>query len=63
MTDTVDALSAEEFMSLKEVGKGEAQQEIPQLHWERSVELGYAVRRLGNLRLTVSGFRRLALGK
>jgi hypothetical protein len=63
MTDTVDALSAEEFMSLKEVGKGEAQQEIPQLHWERLVKLGYAVRRLGELGLTASGLRRLALGK
>ena len=63
MTDTVAPLSAEKFMSLKEVGKGEAQLQIPQLHWERLVELGYAVRRLGELGLTASGLRRLALGK
>jgi hypothetical protein len=63
MTDTVPALSAEEFASLIEVSKGEAQQEIPQLHWERLVALGYAVRRLGELGLTASGLRRLALGE
>jgi hypothetical protein len=63
MTDTHPALSAEEFASLLEVGKGEAQQEIPQLHWERLVGLGYAVRRLGELGLTASGQRRLALGE
>jgi hypothetical protein len=62
MTDAGPALSAEEFASLIEVGKGEAQQEIPQLHWERLVGLGYAVRRLGELGLTASGLRRLALG-
>jgi hypothetical protein len=63
MTDTVPALSAEEFASLIEVSKGEAQQEIPQLHWERLVALGYAVRRLGELGLTSSGLRRLASGE
>jgi hypothetical protein len=63
MTNSVAALSAEEFMSLREVGKGEAGQEIPQLHGERLVELGYAVRRLGEPGLTASGLRRLALGK
>ena len=63
MTDTLPALSAEEFASLIEVSKGEAQQEIPQLHWERLVALGYAVRRLGELGLTASGQRRLALGE
>ena len=52
-----------EFASLIEVGKGEAQQEIPQLHWERLVGLGYAVRRLGELGLTAAGLRRLALGE
>jgi len=62
MTNTHPALSAEEFASLIEVGKGEAQQEIPQLHWERLVSIGYAVRRLGDLGLTASGQRRLALG-
>jgi hypothetical protein len=56
-------LSPEEFNSLLEVGKGEAQGDIPQLHWERLVGLGYAVRRLGELGLTASGTRRLALGK
>jgi len=47
---------------LREVSKGEAQQEIPQLHWERLVALGYAVRRLGELGLTAAGTRRLASG-
>ena len=62
MTDPHPALSAEEFTSLLEVSKGEAQREIPQLHWERLVGLGYAVRRLGELGLTASGIRRLAAG-
>jgi hypothetical protein len=56
-------LSAEEFESLREVGKGEVQGEIPQSHWERLVGVGYAVRRLGELGLTASGVRRLAAGK
>jgi hypothetical protein len=56
-------LSPEEFDSLREVGNGNAQHEIPQLHWERLVGLGYAVRRLGELGLTASGVRRLAAGK
>ena len=63
MTDQHPALSADEFASLREVGKGEAQLEIPQLHWERLVGLGYAIRRLGELGLTASGTRRLALGE
>jgi len=63
MTDQPPALSADEFASLREVGKGDAQLEIPQLHWERLVGLGYAVRRLGELGLTASGLRRLALGE
>jgi hypothetical protein len=63
MTDISLSLSPDEFISLIEVGKGETQQEIPQLHWERLVDLGYAVRRLGELGLTASGLRRLALGK
>ena len=57
------ALSPEEFDSLRELSKGDAQREIPQLHWERLVGLGYAVRRLGELGLTASGIRRLATGK
>jgi hypothetical protein len=56
-------LSPEEFVSLREVGNGDAQREIPQLHWERLVAVGYAVRRLGELGLTASGVRRLAAGK
>ena len=60
MTDLGPALSADEFASLREVGKGDAQGEIPQLHWERLVKLGYAVRRLGELGLTAEGLRRLA---
>ncbi|QIG91920.1 MULTISPECIES: hypothetical protein [unclassified Bradyrhizobium] len=63
MTDDPQTLSADEFASLVEVGKGEAQREIPQLHWERLVGLGYAVRRLGELGLTASGIRRLAAGE
>jgi hypothetical protein len=63
MTDLHPALSADEFVSLREVGKGESQREIPQLHWERLVSLGYAVRRLGELGLTASGQRRLANGE
>jgi len=47
---------------LREVGKGDAQGDIPQLHWERLVALGYALRRLGTLGLTDSGKRRLAIG-
>lgn len=62
-TDRPQALSPQEFESLREVGKGDAQREIPQLHWERLVGLGYAVRRLGELGLTASGIRRLAEGQ
>jgi hypothetical protein len=62
-TDPSPTLSPDEFDSLREVSKGEAQREIPQLHWERLVGLGYAVRRLGELGLTASGMRRLAAGK
>ncbi len=60
--DRVPALSPEEFDSLREIGKGGSQGEIPQLHWERLVSLGYAVRRLGELGPTASGIRRLAAG-
>jgi hypothetical protein len=63
MSDHHPALSAEEFASLLEVSKGDAQREIPQLHWERLVGLGYAVRRLGELGLTASGMRRVAAGQ
>ena len=62
MTDH-PALSSDEFDSLLEVSKGEAQRDIPQLHWERLVGLGYVVRRLGELGLTASGIRRLATGE
>jgi len=55
-------LSAEEFKSLLEVSKGDAQSDIPQLHWERLVASGYALRRLGVLGLTEAGIRRLAAG-
>ncbi|WP_375783141.1 hypothetical protein ACE10Z_25005 [Bradyrhizobium sp. Pha-3] len=63
MTHDPQALSSDEFASLVEVGKGEAQREIPQSHGERLVGLGYAVRRLGELGLTASGVRRLAAGE
>ena len=56
------SLSSEEFASLLEVGKGDAQGDIPQGHWERLVALGYALRRLGVLGLTEAGIRRLAAG-
>jgi hypothetical protein len=60
--DAPVVLSSEEFDSLRELGKGDAQGDIPQLHWERLVALGYALRRLGTLGLTDSGKRRLATG-
>jgi hypothetical protein len=50
-------LRPEEFDSLREISKGDAQQEIPQLHGERLVSLGYAVRRLGEPGLAASGVR------
>jgi hypothetical protein len=55
-------LSSEEFASLLEVSKGDAQRDITQLHWERLVAMGYALRRLGVLGLTDAGLRRLAAG-
>ena len=60
--DQAALLSSEEFESLREVGKGDAQNDIPQSHWERLVALGYALRRLGSLGLTEAGKRRLAAG-
>jgi len=60
--DSPAPLSSEEFGSLFEVSKGDAQRDIPQLHWERLVALGYALRRLGVLGLTEAGLRRLAAG-
>ncbi|WJR79352.1 hypothetical protein [Bradyrhizobium sp. NP1] len=60
--DPADALSSEEFDSLLEVGKGDDQRDIPQIHGERLVALGYALRRLGTLGLTEAGRRRLAEG-
>ena len=60
--DPPASLSAEEFASLSEVGKGDVQRDIPQAHWERLVALGYALRRLGTLGLTEAGKRRLAAG-
>ena len=54
-------LSSEEYDSLLAVSKGDdAQGDIPQIHWERLVSLGYAIRRLGMLELTEAGKRRLA---
>ena len=61
--DSPAPLSSEEFGSLVEVSKGDSQRDIPQLHWERLVGLGYALRRLGTLGLTASGIHRLAAGK
>ena len=62
-TDHLPALTSDEFESLRGVSKGNTQREIPQLHWERLVGLGFALRRLGELSLTTSGIRRLAAGK
>jgi len=59
---SITDLSSDEFESLREVSKGDAQREIPQLHWERLVGLGYAMRRLGELDVTAAGIRRLAAG-
>jgi hypothetical protein len=56
-------LSSDELASLLEVSKGYAHRGIPQLHWERLVALGYAIRRPGVLGLTEAGIRRLAAGK
>jgi hypothetical protein len=53
-------LSSDELDSLRKVGFTERQSEIPQLHWERLVDLGYAIRRLGELELTAAGTRLLA---
>ena len=55
-------LSSKEFASLLEVSRGDARRDIPQLHWERLVALGYALRRLGVLGLMEAGIRRLAAG-
>jgi hypothetical protein len=64
MTDAdLPSLSAEELASLRELSKGDLQQDIPQLHWERLVALNYALRRLGVLGLTEAGIRRLAAGQ
>jgi hypothetical protein len=60
--DAPALLTSDEFDSLLEVSKGDAQRDIPQLHWERLVALGYALRRLGVLGLTEAGKRRLATG-
>jgi hypothetical protein len=53
-------LSAEEIDSLRKVGEADAQGNIPQIHWERLVAEGFALRRLGTLELTESGKRYLA---
>jgi hypothetical protein len=60
--DAPPLLTSDEFNSLFELSKGDAQRDIPQLHWERLVALGYALRRLGVLGLTEAGKRRLAVG-
>ena len=61
--DAAALLSSEEFDSLLQVSRGDAGCDIPQLHWERLVALGFALRRLGVLGLTEAGIRRLAAGK
>jgi len=61
--DLTTPLTAEEFAALKEASRGIAQLDIRQEHAERLVELGYLVRRLGSLSVTVAGNLRLAAGK
>lgn len=58
-----DPLSDDEFASLLKVGNADRQHDIPQLHWERLVALGYAIRRLGELELTAAGVKRVAAGR
>jgi len=61
--DLTTPLTADEFAALKEASKGISQADIRQEHAERLVELGYLVRRLGSLSVTVAGNLRLAAGK
>ena len=55
-------LSSGEFVSLLEVSRGDTRRDIRQMHWERLVALGCALRRLGVLGLTEARIRRLAAG-
>jgi hypothetical protein len=43
-------LSREEYASLLEVSRGDAQRDIPQAHWERLVALGLCSETLGSTR-------------
>jgi hypothetical protein len=62
VADPPAPLSSEEFESLFELSKPDGRHDIPQLHWERLVALGYALRRLGVLELTEAGKRRVTAG-
>ena len=59
--NTPDALSHEEFKTLKEIGAGTARS-IPSAHRERLIRLGYVKELLGNLILTEDGLTRISLG-
>ena len=56
-------LTTEEFAGLTEANKGITQGPVGHEQVERLVELGYVIRRLGTLSLTVAGNLRLATGQ
>ena len=56
------SLTFEEFSALGEASRGIAQGPIPQEHIERLIALGYVIRRLGTISLTLAGSRRFANG-
>lgn len=60
---TKKSLTAEEFASLKEVGKGLMQGTIPDVHRKKLISVGYIKEGLGGLMLTDAGKLRLAAGK
>ncbi len=56
-------LSEEEFASLKKVGRGVIQSDIPGEHRNRLIELGLIRERHGGLDATGAGQLRIAQGK
>jgi hypothetical protein len=63
MTDHFPALSAENSTPCSRSAREKRNVKFRKGYWERLVGLGYAVRRLGELGVTASGMRRLAMGK
>jgi hypothetical protein len=59
----MEPLSPEEFVSLKEVGKGMTKHIIPDDHRDHLIAVGYLREVLGGLTLTDPGQMRLAIGK